>query len=282
MTPHFLLVDPSHYVVSYAINPWMEPGVWSADAAGNRERAWAGFEALASGLARAGAKVTIEPGRPGVPDMVFTANAGIVFDGRVLPARFLFDERKDEEPFFRAIFERLVGEGVLREIVDLPEGMHQEGAGDCLWDRTRRLAWVGFGQRSDEASVRVIAETFGIDVEPLRLATPRFYHLDTCFHVLPRGEVLFYPPAFAPETVARIEAIVPPDKRIVATERDARHFSVNAIAFEDQVVMAHPPQELAARLSERGYHVTGVPLEPFILSGGGAYCMTLRLDNTTR
>ena len=30
--------------------------------------------------------------------------------------------------------------------------------------------------------------------------------------------------------------------------------------------------------TERGYHVTGVDLAPFILSGGGAYCMTLRLD----
>jgi N-dimethylarginine dimethylaminohydrolase len=31
-------------------------------------------------------------------------------------------------------------------------------------------------------------------------------------------------------------------------------------------------------LEERGYAVHGVDLSPFILSGGGAYCMTLRLD----
>jgi hypothetical protein len=34
-----------------------------------------------------------------------------------------------------------------------------------------------------------------------------------------------------------------------------------------------------ARLAERGYRVTEVDLLPFIMSGGGAYCMTLRLDH---
>jgi len=282
MPPHFLLVDPTHYDVSYTINPWMNPDAWSSDPKAYHARAWEGFDQLVAALQKAGAKTTVEPGRPGVPDMVFPANAGIVFDGRVLPARFASNERKGEEPWLHDIFSRLVGEGVLREIVALPDGINQEGAGDCLWDRTRGFAWVGYGQRSDEASVPVIAETFDIPVEPLRLITPRFYHLDTCFHVLPQGEVLFYPLAFAPETVARIEAIVPPEKRIVATDEDARHFSVNAVAFEDQVIMAQPPKALAARLAERGYTVTGVPLGPYILSGGGAYCMTLRLDNRTR
>ena len=32
------------------------------------------------------------------------------------------------------------------------------------------------------------------------------------------------------------------------------------------------------RLAERGYCVSEVDLLPFIMSGGGAYCMTLRLD----
>jgi N-dimethylarginine dimethylaminohydrolase len=35
---------------------------------------------------------------------------------------------------------------------------------------------------------------------------------------------------------------------------------------------------LRARLSERGYRVVGLDLAPFLLSGGGAFCMTLRLD----
>lgn len=282
MRPHFLLVDPGHYDVSYAINPWMDPELWARNPAENAQGARRGFNALHAALERAGAKVTVVSGQEGLPDMVFPANAGIVFDGRVLPARFRFSERRGEEPYFQKIFEDMVACGTLTEIVPLPDGILQEGAGDCLWDRSRGFAWVGYGQRSVEESVAVIAETFGIRVERLPLVTERFYHLDTCFHVLPRGEVLYYPPAFSAETQARIAAIVPPEQRIVATEEDARHFCVNAVAFDDQVIMAAPPASLVERLSALGYTVSGVPLQPFMLSGGGAYCMTLRLDNVTR
>jgi hypothetical protein len=37
-------------------------------------------------------------------------------------------------------------------------------------------------------------------------------------------------------------------------------------------------RSVSARLAERGYRVTEVDLLPFIMSGGSAYCMTLRLD----
>jgi hypothetical protein len=42
--------------------------------------------------------------------------------------------------------------------------------------------------------------------------------------------------------------------------------------------MARVPQRLKAVLQERGYRVRDLDLSPFILSGGAAYCMTLRLD----
>ena len=44
--------------------------------------------------------------------------------------------------------------------------------------------------------------------------------------------------------------------------------------------MASAAAGLRATLAERGYAVVDVDLAPFILSGGGAYCMTLRLDRT--
>jgi len=282
MAPTFLLVEPSHYDVSYTINPWMTPDAWAKDPAGYERLAKSGFAALVEALRTAGAETIVEPGVAGLPDMVFPANGGIVFDGRALVPHFRFPQRQGETAEFRRIFERLVREGVLNEVLSLPDTVLQEGAGDCLWDQTRGFAWVGYGQRSDEASVALLADLFGIRVEPLRLATEQFYHLDTCFHVLPRGETLYYPPAFDAATNARIEAIVPEAQRIVATEEDARRFCVNAVAFDDQVVMAEPAVDLRGRLEALGYRVTGVPLTPFMMSGGGAYCMTLRLDRVTR
>ena len=47
------------------------------------------------------------------------------------------------------------------------------------------------------------------------------------------------------------------------------------------VIMARAPDSLRTRLAASGYRLTEVNLDPFILSGGAAYCMTLRLDRTS-
>jgi N-dimethylarginine dimethylaminohydrolase len=111
----------------------------------------------------------------------------------------------------------------------------------------------------------------------LELATERFYHLDTCFCPLPGGEVLYYPPAFTPAAQAAIKDHVAPHLLLEATDEDAARFCVNAVAFDRTIIMAEAADDLRARLTERGYRVIEVDLAPFILSGGGAYCMTLRL-----
>ena len=115
----------------------------------------------------------------------------------------------------------------------------------------------------------------------LQLATSQFYHLDTCFCPLSGGEVLFYPPAFTPEGLALIHEHVAPEQRLVASAEDAAAFCVNAVNIDRTVVMARAPDHVRGLLTERGYAVRDVDLDPFILSGGGAYCMTLRLDRVS-
>ncbi len=277
----YLLVEPSHYDVSYSINPWMRPGVWAQDPAGHRAEAMAAFRGLAEALRRTGGEVEIAAGVAGLPDMVFPANGGIVLDRRVLPARFRFPQRQGEEAAFAAVFEDLKARGQIDEVLSLPEGCFQEGAGDCIWDPARRLAWTGHGPRSSAESQDVIAELFGIELRRLELITERFYHLDTCLCVLPGGEVFFYPGAFSSTGQALIRDSVSPELLIEASDEDAARFCVNAVALDRTVVMATPTDRLAATFRERGYAVSPVALDPFILSGGGAYCMTLRLDLST-
>lgn len=279
--PLFLMTEPSGFEVSYQINPWMRPAAWRADPAALRTRAHAAFVALKDALLAAGARVETLPGVRGLPDLVFPANAAVVLDGRVLLARFQHPERQGEEPVFRAAFERLLRRGLVREVVELPAGVVQEGAGDCIWDAGRGLFWAGFGQRSTETAVPVIGEAFGQPVTPLELASPAFYHLDTCFCPLSGGEVLYYPPAFTPTTLATIRERVPPELRIEASAEEAAAFCVNAVNLERTVIMARAPDRLRGLLSERGYRLVEVDLAPFILSGGAAYCMTLRLDRTS-
>src|SRR6185437_8725083 len=113
-------------------------------------------------------------------------------------SRSRFSERQGEEPVFRAAFEQLKRDGLVTEIHDLPDGVFQEGAGDCIWDADRNFFWVGYGQRSTETSIAAIECVFGEKTVALELASPRFYHLDTCFCPLAGGHVLYYPPAFTP------------------------------------------------------------------------------------
>jgi len=279
--PAFLLVDPAHFEVAYTINPWMQPGAWSADPVGSRRAARIAFTGLVAALKGAGAEVEVIPGVAGAPDLVFPANAGVVLDGRATVARFRYPERQVEEPVFGRAFQRLRAGGLLNEVHVLPEGCLHEGAGDFIWHAARGHVWAGYGPRTNRKGLDAVTEFFGRDVVALELATERFYHLDTCFCPLPGGEVLYYPPAFTPEGLRRIRNSVPAGMLIEATDEDAARFCVNAVAFDRTIIMAEATDRLKDRLAERGYRVIDVNLDPFILSGGGAYCMTLRLDNVS-
>jgi len=278
--PTYLMTDAAQYDVAYQINPWMRPDVWGGAPEANRRAAMAGSTALRIALEDSGGAVFTIAGVQGQPDLVFPANAGIVLDGKALVARFRHAERRGEEPHFLQAFEALKAQGLLGEVVQI-EGCFQEGAGDCIWDAARQLFWVGSGPRSTPDSVDIIAEFFGQKVVHLPLATEQFYHLDTCFCPLSGGEILYYPPALTQEALARLRELVPADLLIEAADEDAAAFCVNAVCLEKTVVMAMPGASLRARLSARGYEVLGIDLAPFILSGGGAFCMTLRLDRTS-
>jgi N-dimethylarginine dimethylaminohydrolase len=130
--------------------------------------------------------------------------------------------------------------------------------------------------------VGLIAKTFGQEVVGLELVSDRFYHLDTCFCPLSGGAVLYYPEAFTPEALAAIRERVAPAQRIEASAAEAAAFCVNAVNLGPKVIMARAPASLKAKLEARGYGLTEVDLDPFILSGGAAYCMTLRLDRTSQ
>ena len=276
--PFFLMTDPACFEVSYRINPWMRPEAWGPPEAA---AARAASKALREALIAAGAHVETIGAARGLPDLVFPANAAVVLDGRVLMARFRHPQRQGEEALFRAAFQGLKRRGLIQDIIDIPDGLFHEGAGDAIWDPRRGWFWAGFGPRSSQGALAVVKRAFGQDIVPLELATEQFYHLDTCFCPLSGGEVLYYPPAFTPDALATIRARLPKDQRIEATPEEAAAFCVNAVSLGEQIIMARAPQTLREKLTARGYRLVEVDLAPFILSGGGAYCMTLRLDRTS-
>src|SRR3974377_1475141 len=138
----FLMCRPEHFAVSYAINPWMDPASWARDGRAHLAavREW---RALNATLVKIGAAIELVPPAPGVPDLVFTANAGVVLNRHVLLARFRHPERRREEPHFEAAFRGLQARGLIDGIARLPACLVLEGAGDCVLDAARGLFWMG-------------------------------------------------------------------------------------------------------------------------------------------
>jgi ornithine aminotransferase len=277
-----MMSAPDHFEVSYKINPWMDPAQWHVSAERLASDARRGWAALKHTYERLGAAVEVQPAVKGLPDMVFTANAAAVLDRKVVLAHFLCPERQGEEPHNRAFFEAMRARGVVDEVVATPAGLYFEGAGDAIWDRTRGLLWTGYGQRSSRDMQFFLAETFGVPAVALELVDPRFYHLDTCMCVLDGGEVLYYPPAFSLTALALLDDMVGKERLIAAGDEDAMHLAVNSVCMGQDAVFCYASDALRAQLTERGYRVHVVPLDSFNRSGGAAYCLTLRLDRSTR
>lgn len=273
-----LMCPPDHFEVSYAINPWMDPAQWSASAARLAADAREGWARLRDTYRGLGVAIEVEPPVAGLPDMVFTANAAVVMDRKVVLARFRHPERQGETAHNRTFFEGLERRGLVDGVEITPEGVDFEGAGDCIWDAVRGLFWMGWGQRSDLKARETIERVYGLPALSLRLVDPRFYHLDTAFCALSGGEILYYPPAFDAAGQALLRDIAGAGNLIAAGDDDANTLAVNSVCLGRDVVFGACSGRLEAQLAERGYRVHRAPLAAFGRSGGSAYCLTLRLD----
>jgi lysine-ketoglutarate reductase/saccharopine dehydrogenase-like protein (TIGR00300 family) len=258
---------PDHYDVDYVINPWMEGNIHKS----SRDRAVEQWQKLYHVL-KDRALVDLVPPAKGWPDMVFTANAGLVLGDNVVLSRFFHKERQGEEPYFKEWFEQ---NGFT--VYELPKDLPFEGAGDALFDREGRWLWAGYGFRSELDSHPYIAGWLDTEVVSLRLIDERFYHLDTCFCPLTGGYLLYYPPAFDSYSNRVIEMRIPPEKRIIVEEPDAVCFACNAVNVNNTIVMNQVSDRLKQKLREVGFEVVETPLSEFLKAGGAAKCLTLRV-----
>lgn len=268
----FLMCSPDHYDVDYVINPWMEGNIHKS----SRDRAVDQWQQLFH-IIKEHAIVDLVQPQKGVPDMVFTANAGLVLGDDVVLSRFFHKERQGEEPFFNQWFEE---QGYT--VHELPKDLPFEGAGDALLDREGRWLWAGYGFRSELDSHPYIAKWLDIEVLSLRLMDERFYHLDTCFCPLSSGYLLYYPGAFDAYSNRLIELRVPAAKRIAIAEEDAVNFACNAVNIEQTVILNKASDDLKQRLKAVGFQVIETPLTEFLKAGGAAKCLTLRVTEPVR
>jgi N-dimethylarginine dimethylaminohydrolase len=258
----YLMCRPEHFEVTYAINPWMDPSQPV-----DRARAIAQWETLVATYTSLGHEVTEVPAVPGLPDMVFAANGGLVVDGIAVGARFATEERAPEAAHYRAAFRRF---GL--EVVHDPTAVN-EGEGDLLVAGDVILAGTGF--RTEPRAHGEVAALTGREVVPLQLVDPRYYHLDVAACVLDDDTLAYHPPAFDADSRAELERRFPDALQVGAA--DAEVLGLNAVSDGHHVVLPREAEGFAAQLEDRGFVPVPVELSELRRAGGGPKCCTLEL-----
>jgi N-dimethylarginine dimethylaminohydrolase len=280
--PHILMCPPDFYGIHYEINPWMDMSRQSEHAVAVSQ-----WQALYEHIIACGAKVSLLEPIEGLPDLVFTANAAMIYKNQALLSHFRHRQRQGEEPYNR----RWLAEHRF-EIVDVPENFSFEGAGDALF--CGDTLYAGYRMRSDAAGHQKIGQMIGCRVIPVELVDARYYHLDTCFCPLAEGEAIWYPLAFDDYGQRAIQEHVSQSFRdrpslisenrgqaepLIKVEREeAERFACNAVVIGKHVITNTGCDRLHADLAARGYTPIATPLDEFVKAGGSAKCLTLRLD----
>jgi N-dimethylarginine dimethylaminohydrolase len=258
---HYVMTPPQFFAVDYAINPWMDTST-PVDAA----VAVAQWEQLRDTYRRLGHVVDLVAPVPGLPDMVYAANGGLILNGVAVVARFKYPQRQQESIAYADWMNSHGYPPVQTRHVN-------EGQGDLLPVGEMILAGSGF--RTDARAHAEIAEVFGRRVVSLQLVDPRFYHLDTALTALDDTTIAYYPPAFAESSRAQLEMLFP--DAIVVESADAYVFGLNAVSDGRHVVYPAAAVGFAEQLRRAGFEPIGVEMSELLKGGGSVKCCTLEV-----
>jgi len=270
---HYLMVEPNHFRVDYAINPYMD----LADQP-DPVRALEQWRRLGEALRAAGAEVEVLPQRPDSPDMVYAMNLGLVVntgpeveDRRVVHSHMRYAERRNETltaaPWFAE--HGFAGSYVGRDGV----GAHLE-AGDAFAFRDALV--VGYGPRTEELGLKHLATDLDVRVRGLRITHPGMYHLDLAFCPLDDRRAMVCPDALDEASAAAVLALVP--EPLVLTEEEALTFCANSVVVGSTILMPSVPDRVRAQLEAWGFEIVLVDVSEFHKGGGSVRCMTNPLD----
>jgi len=258
---HYVMTSPQFFAVDYAINPWMDTDT-PVDAGAAIEQ----WEHLLDTYLRLGHVVDLVAPVPGLPDMVYAANGGLILGGTAVVARFKYPQRQQEST---AYADWMMSHGYTPR-----QTQHiNEGQGDLLPVGEIILAGTGF--RTDPRAHTEIAEIFGRPVISLQLIDPRFYHLDTALSVLDDTTIAYYPPAFTDASRAELETLFP--EAILVESADAYVFGLNAVSDGRHVVYPAAAVGFAEQLSGAGFEPVGVEMSELLKGGGSVKCCTLEV-----
>ena len=267
-----LMCPPTYFEVRDVKNPFManQPPVDRATAQGQ-------WEDVCLAFTEVGVPTTAIGAVPGLEDMVFTNNpvfVGMHSDvGRfIVPSRMRFDSRQREVPYLTTWF-RNAGYHILD--LKLADDF-LEGHGDLVWQPGTRRVWAGYGYRSSLGGIRSFQTAMiplGIDVIPLQLVDPTFYHLDTCFGPLNSEAVLIYSPAFSSESLQVIQRVW--SRVHSVSHEDAMRFACNGVSVDGCYIAPNPSRDVQQILRKESLEIITVDTSEFEKSGGSVCCLKL-------
>ncbi len=260
----YLMCPPEHFGVLYEINPWMHTEVRV-----DLDAARAQWDALVAALRAAGADIEVMEPHADLPDLVFTANAGIVNANQFIPSRFRHPQRQGESPYDAEWFAE---RGY--QVDELPADVCHEGAGDALPFASGLVS--GYRFRSDAAAHADLSRLTGAAVRSVELVDPRLYHLDLTFCPLDERRAIVAPLGWDAYGRRVMEAIVA--EPLVLSDDEALAFVANSVVVNSTVVMPSCPPGVGRQLEAWGFDVVVVPVDEFLKAGGGCRCLTLALD----
>src|SRR3954452_17675155 len=264
----YLMCPPEDFGVLYEINSWMRKEVVV-----DRDLAHEQWQQLVSVLREAGAEIELMEPHEDVPDLVFTANAGIVNGTQFVPSRFRHPERQAETPFD---VEWFTSRGW--KIDELPLGVSHEGAGDAL--PFGGVLVSGYRFRSDAAAHAYLSRLTGAAVRSVELVDERLYHLDITFCPLDERRAIVAPLGWDRYGCKVMEALVP--EPLVLDDDEALQFAANSVVVGTTVIMPACSPRVGRQLEAWGFDVVVSPMSEFLKAGGGCRCLTLALDVALR
>ncbi|MHB8482266.1 MAG: dimethylarginine dimethylaminohydrolase family protein [Nitrospiria bacterium] len=257
-----LMCPPDYYRIEYEINPWM-----SLKNQADREKARHQWDSLYRVLTETFKfKVELMEPQSHLPDLVFTANGGLVVGRQVALSNFKYPERQRERDHFKEWFLHHQ-----YEIISIPSHISFEGEGDALW--MGKILFAGYPFRTDISSHIFLSNTLQCEVISLELIDPRYYHLDTCFCPLNASTALFVPEAFSSASRKILSSTV--GTLIPLQPEEAGRFASNAIVFENKIVSQSGTVSTRKRLQAEGFEIYPLDLSEFIKAGGNAKCLVL-------
>jgi N-dimethylarginine dimethylaminohydrolase len=259
-----LMCAPTYFDIEYSINPWMNVAVKV-----NKALAFEQWHHFIDALKELGDTVELIEPMPGLPDMTFAGDGGLVVERTFIPSNFRNKERQGESAHYTHWFEQ---RGF--NIVRMPDDVFFEGLGDVVFHEKRAI--VGHGRRSDARAIehlkRIVPDLHILG--DLYIRDDRYFHLAMALAFIDADTLLYYPEAFDEGGVKRLPLMV--KHPIALGDKDANeYFACNNLVIGDTVLMDNCTAGLRGALAECGYRVNACDMSEFKKSGGSLRCLVL-------